>query len=488
MKLVHKFVYLGLAAALLLTVTLVHAPGASAQAVTCDQTYVVKAGDTLGTIATSLLGSNTAYTQIVEATNNAAKTDTSFAAIADPNIIEVGQKLCIPKAAPGVTPSAPTSTANALTQQQLNGATFNVEDAPGGKVTLSGGKAEVEQAPGSASKFTAQLGTQFANGDLDGNGSPDAAAVLTTSGGGSGTFYYAAVVPNQNGQPGTGVTAVIGDRITVNSLSIANGVLTVNYLDRKPDEPMSTAPSVAATKTFRLQGGQLVAATGTGTASSTIQNIPPGSPAGIYVATTPAGDAPALLYTLTLNLDGTATMLNNYVGKLTLIQKGTWTQTTESQIQVLLTQEEEKNIGINFTFDVQPDRLVPVKFDAGLFGENGLTLYKATSVLTGTVNYNEKIALANNAVVEVYLIDVTDTTKPPVYLNGVSFTTNGQQVPLAFEIPFSPVQIKSNGKYVVQAAISADGRLLFLNNNGVPVLAGGAPGSNVSIIVQPPTP
>ena len=69
---------------------------ASAQNAQCEQTYVVQAGDWLSTIAQKFLGDVKAYDAIVTATNEAAKTDSSFTAITDPNKIEVGQKLCIP--------------------------------------------------------------------------------------------------------------------------------------------------------------------------------------------------------------------------------------------------------------------------------------------------------------------------------------------------------------------------------------------------------
>lgn len=61
----------------------------------CTQTYVVQAGDSLSTIAGKFLNNIQAFPQIVEATN-AAGADKNFARIDDPNVIVVGQTLCIP--------------------------------------------------------------------------------------------------------------------------------------------------------------------------------------------------------------------------------------------------------------------------------------------------------------------------------------------------------------------------------------------------------
>lgn len=62
---------------------------------TCAQEYVIVAGDSLSAIAAKLLGNAQSYPMIVEATN-AAGVNNGFAAIEDPNLITVGQTLCIP--------------------------------------------------------------------------------------------------------------------------------------------------------------------------------------------------------------------------------------------------------------------------------------------------------------------------------------------------------------------------------------------------------
>src|SRR5581483_6862742 len=97
------FVFLLLTLALSIMIGAFGVPSAAAQTANCAQTYVVKQGDWLSTIAQNLLGDVKAYTTIYDATNAAAKADSSFATLTDPNKIEVGQKLCVP-AKTNVTP------------------------------------------------------------------------------------------------------------------------------------------------------------------------------------------------------------------------------------------------------------------------------------------------------------------------------------------------------------------------------------------------
>jgi 5'-nucleotidase len=73
-----------------------------AQGSTCDQDIVVQADDWLSKIADKVYGDIFAYKAIMTATNAAASSDDSYTVIDNPDIIEVGQKLCIPSIGDGV--------------------------------------------------------------------------------------------------------------------------------------------------------------------------------------------------------------------------------------------------------------------------------------------------------------------------------------------------------------------------------------------------
>jgi hypothetical protein len=71
------------------------------QAAACSQDYNVQADDWLSKLADKFLGDVQAFPLIVDSTNAAALADGSYASIANPDLIEIGWKLCLPDSADG---------------------------------------------------------------------------------------------------------------------------------------------------------------------------------------------------------------------------------------------------------------------------------------------------------------------------------------------------------------------------------------------------
>ena len=127
-----------------------------------------------------------------------------------------------------------------------------------GPITLKEGRREVEVAPGSAMKEETLLTDFVGYGDLNNDGKNDAAAILVQSGGASGVFIYlAGYVSGPVTYKGTNAI-FLGDRVTPKSISINDGAITVNYLDRKEGEPFAAEPTVSVTRNFQYQGGTLI--------------------------------------------------------------------------------------------------------------------------------------------------------------------------------------------------------------------------------------
>jgi hypothetical protein len=95
-------------------------------------------------------------------------------------------------------------------------------------------------------------------GDLNGNGTPDAAVVLVDQPGGTGMFYYVVGVVDQNNVRKATNAILLGDRIKLQSVAVANNVITVKLLDRKAGDPMTAEPTVAKTLTFHFANGFLI--------------------------------------------------------------------------------------------------------------------------------------------------------------------------------------------------------------------------------------
>ncbi len=94
MKKALQFVTIFLLTALVLTLSSGHA--LAQDDVVCDSDVVVQAEDWLSNLADKFYGNLLAFPVIVDATNTIAETDDSYAVIADPDVIEVGWKLCVP--------------------------------------------------------------------------------------------------------------------------------------------------------------------------------------------------------------------------------------------------------------------------------------------------------------------------------------------------------------------------------------------------------
>ncbi|MEZ9311425.1 YbaY family lipoprotein [Vibrio sp. 10N.286.49.F3] len=84
-----------------------------------------------------------------------------------------------------------------------------------------------------------------------------------------------------------------------------------------------------------------------------------------------------------------------------------------------------------------------------------------TQVISGTVSYRERIALPENAVVTVTLEDISLADAPSTVIATQEFTTDGKQVPFAFELSYDNDKIKANHHYNMRASIHVDGKLRF---------------------------
>jgi hypothetical protein len=126
-------------------------------------------------------------------------------------------------------------------------------------VELVDGRAEVQAAPGSASKIATLVFGEPTYGDLNHDGRDDAALFLVQDPGGSGTFYYVAAAIAKNGMYRGTNAVLLGDRIVPRAIHVRNGVIVAEYDDRHPEQPMATVPSIGKTMYLTLNEGYLKA-------------------------------------------------------------------------------------------------------------------------------------------------------------------------------------------------------------------------------------
>lgn len=115
------------------------------------------------------------------------------------------------------------------------------------------------------------------------------------------------------------------------------------------------------------------------------------------------------------------------------------------------------------------------------------------ATLTGIVTYRPRVALPAGAVIEVRLLDVSGADPstslragaPADTLARVEIVTRGEQVPVAFSLPYDPDAIQPRRRYVVHATIAVEGRVAWRTTTQHPVFVdGAAPASAVTIVVD----
>ena len=111
-------------------------------------------------------------------------------------------------------------------------------------------------------------------------------------------------------------------------------------------------------------------------------------------------------------------------------------------------------------------------------------LYDRPAV-SGTVTYRERIALPDDAVVSVKLLDTSLQDVAATVLGEQVIHTEGQQAPIPFEIQYNETDIQSNHTYQIGVRITdGSGKLLFINTTATPVITRGAPTHDVEVIVE----
>jgi len=138
-----------------------------------------------------------------------------------------------------------------ITAAALRDGTFPSQYVEEGAVRLSRGMFE-----DTARRVTVFFQPEYAAGDLDGDGQPDAAIVLSTNTGGSGTFQDLVVVLNGSGPVRGAADFFLGDRVQVDRIRIADGEIRLDLTMHGPGDPMC-CPTLPATRRFRLIDGEL---------------------------------------------------------------------------------------------------------------------------------------------------------------------------------------------------------------------------------------
>jgi putative lipoprotein len=106
--------------------------------------------------------------------------------------------------------------------------------------------------------------------------------------------------------------------------------------------------------------------------------------------------------------------------------------------------------------------------------------------VSGTVTYQQKIALPADAVLTVRIEDISRADAPSETVGEQLIDTKGTLIPIPFEVAFDPDRIEDNHTYSLRAYIKdGNGRFLFTSDTGVLVITNGNPMQNVEVNLIP---
>ena len=140
--------------------------------------------------------------------------------------------------------------AGKLTEDALRNATYQHEFPKEGHAQLQDGTYE-EAIEGSASKIHIAMMDLVAFGDLNGDGIWDAVVVLEANGGGSGTFRSLEAVVNEDGAPVHVASALLGDRVKLEELIVADLYIKVQMVTHGQGDAMC-CPTLRVVQLYQL--------------------------------------------------------------------------------------------------------------------------------------------------------------------------------------------------------------------------------------------
>jgi len=123
-----------------------------------------------------------------------------------------------------------------ITAEALKNLSYKIDDEI---ITINDGKREFnpDSDKGMHEKAIFVYLTDYAFGDLDGDGNIDAIAVLQVTDGGSGIYYYLSPVFNDHGSPKiVGSAYVLGDRLDFRNISIQNCKIDIQLMMHRPED------------------------------------------------------------------------------------------------------------------------------------------------------------------------------------------------------------------------------------------------------------
>lgn len=108
--------------------------------------------------------------------------------------------------------------------------------------------------------------------------------------------------------------------------------------------------------------------------------------------------------------------------------------------------------------------------------------------VNGTVWIRQKIALPPDAVLTVTLSDASLADAPSKVISQRVVRTEGKQAPFQFTLPFNPADIQPGARILLSAAITVDGKMMFVTDNVHQVVTTGGTRQDLTLVPVPSMP
>lgn len=105
--------------------------------------------------------------------------------------------------------------------------------------------------------------------------------------------------------------------------------------------------------------------------------------------------------------------------------------------------------------------------------------------VSGSVFIRQRIALPPNAVLTVTLSDASLADAPSKVISQRVVRTDGKQAPFAFILPYNPADIQPNARILLSAAITLDGKMMFITDAVKPVINNGGTKQELLLVPVP---
>ena len=137
-------------------------------------------------------------------------------------------------------------------------------------------------------------------------------------------------------------------------------------------------------------------------------------------------------------------------------------------------------VALSACADKSADVAVPTATPGGVSTLSQQTIKQPN--VSGTVWIRQKVALPPDAVLTVTLSDASLADAPAKVLSQRAVRTIGKQAPFSFVLPYNPAEIQPNARILLSAAVTVNGKLMFITDTVQEVINHGGTKADLNLV------